>query len=217
MVIAYVLLALLAIWVYSDAKARGDAQPVLWALGTLLLALIVLPIWLIKRPPKGGPTRPCPHCAEPIQRAASVCRYCGRDVPVVTGAVSDLAGAAPRSVGARLRHGLLVVSLIVAGVAVVAWVAMFLPSPGSSSSPSAGFSSGFSSSGVTMANYNRLETGMSYAQAVAILGEPGMEQSRSDIAGYTTVMYTWHATGIANMNAMFQNDRLVSKAQLGLK
>ncbi len=26
-----------------------------------------------------GATRPCPFCAEPIQRAAKICRFCGRD------------------------------------------------------------------------------------------------------------------------------------------
>ena len=25
-------------------------------------------------------TRPCPYCAEPIRRAARICRFCGRDV-----------------------------------------------------------------------------------------------------------------------------------------
>lgn len=27
-----------------------------------------------------GATRPCPFCAEPIQPAAKICRFCGRDV-----------------------------------------------------------------------------------------------------------------------------------------
>lgn len=74
-------------------------------------------------------------------------------------------------------------------------------------------------SGVTLANYNRLEKGMSYAQVVAILGEPGTELSRSFIANITTVMYQWMGQGSlgANMNAMFQDDKLISKAQLGLR
>jgi hypothetical protein len=29
-----------------------------------------------------GPTRACPFCAETIKRAAKVCRFCGRELPV---------------------------------------------------------------------------------------------------------------------------------------
>jgi hypothetical protein len=58
---------------------------------------------------------------------------------------------------------------------------------------------------------------MSYEEAVRIIGEPGTEISRSDLAGYTTVMYSWSNTGGANMNAMFQNGALVTKAQFGLR
>jgi hypothetical protein len=73
-------------------------------------------------------------------------------------------------------------------------------------------------SGVTMANYERLETGMSYDGVVDILGEPGKEMSRNEIADITTVMYMWSGGFVGgNMNAMFQNDRLVSKAQFGLR
>jgi len=57
---------------------------------------------------------------------------------------------------------------------------------------------------------------MSYSEAGCIL-EPGTEMSRSDIAGYTTVMYSWQGPGLGNMNAMFQNGRLVTKAQFGLR
>ena len=46
-------------------------------------------------------------------------------------------------------------------------------------------------SGVTLANYNRIQSGMSYSQVVNILGESGSELSRSDVMGYETVMYTW--------------------------
>jgi len=73
---------------------------------------------------------------------------------------------------------------------------------------------------VTLANFNSLRSGMSYQQVVNILGKPGTLVSESNLAGYNTVMYCWQsprgATG-ANMNAMFQNGRLVQKAQFGLR
>jgi hypothetical protein len=73
------------------------------------------------------------------------------------------------------------------------------------------------SSGVTMVNYARLQTGMTYAQACNILGQNGVESARSEMAGIETVLYQWQGEGIANMNAMFQNGKLVQKAQFGLK
>ena len=71
---------------------------------------------------------------------------------------------------------------------------------------------------VTKAQYNALQDGISYRQAVRILGCEGEEMSSSEIAGYKTVMYMWEGEGFGgNMNAMFQNDAMVSKAQFGLK
>ncbi len=57
---------------------------------------------------------------------------------------------------------------------------------------------------------------MTYEEAVRIVGARGDEQSRSDLAGLTTVMYSWMNDNGSNMNAMFQNNRLVTKAQFGL-
>lgn len=71
--------------------------------------------------------------------------------------------------------------------------------------------------GVTMASYQQLQTGMSYDQAVAIIGSPGEEVSRNDIAGISTVMYSWSNPDGSNMNAMFQDSALVQKAQFGLR
>lgn len=63
---------------------------------------------------------------------------------------------------------------------------------------------------------------MTYAEVKQTLGCTGEEISSSEMAGFKTVMYAWTAAGLAgsmggNMNAMFQNDRLINKAQFGLK
>jgi hypothetical protein len=70
--------------------------------------------------------------------------------------------------------------------------------------------------GLTKANYLRIQTGMTYAEVIEILGEPGEELSRNELAGTTTIMYAWKRWTGANMNALFQNGRLVQKAQFGL-
>lgn len=70
---------------------------------------------------------------------------------------------------------------------------------------------------ITYQQYSQLIEGMSYEEAVVILGREGVEMSRSDMAGYTTVMYVWENSGFANLTAMFQNDKLISKAQIGLE
>ncbi len=69
---------------------------------------------------------------------------------------------------------------------------------------------------VTVQGYARLQSGDNYVTAVAKLGCEGSEISRSDIPDYITVMYMWEGKPLgANMSATFQNDKLISKAQLG--
>lgn len=71
---------------------------------------------------------------------------------------------------------------------------------------------------VNLGHYQALKSGMSYSEVCRLLGDAGVEVSSSDIAGTHTAMYQWKAGRFgANMNAMFQNDRLVSKAQMGLR
>lgn len=71
----------------------------------------------------------------------------------------------------------------------------------------------------SMSTYSQLREGMSLSKAQSIIGCAGSELSSSNIAGIRTVMLSWEGRGQlgANMNAMFQNGRLVSKAQFGLR
>jgi hypothetical protein len=92
------------------------------------------------------------------------------------------------------------------------------PSKTSSDPQTQKASSTSSSAKVTMANYNLLKTGMKYSKVVEILGKEGSEMSSSELGGIKTIMYKWDGDGFgANMNIMVQNDKLISKAQFGLK
>jgi hypothetical protein len=49
-------------------------------LGWTLLGWAAALVWA-HAAPVASAQRACPHCAEPIQARAAVCRWCGRDVP----------------------------------------------------------------------------------------------------------------------------------------
>lgn len=70
---------------------------------------------------------------------------------------------------------------------------------------------------VTKAEYDSLTDGASYSAATAAIGAQGEELSRNNLAGTVTVMYAWKNADGSNMNAMFQNDKLIQKSQFGLK
>lgn len=74
---------------------------------------------------------------------------------------------------------------------------------------------------ISKTEFNALTNGMSYEEAVNIIGGSGEVLSEAGSPGdaYYTVMYTWKGEGDlgANANAMFQDNKLVNKAQYGLK
>lgn len=71
---------------------------------------------------------------------------------------------------------------------------------------------------ITYAEFESIENGMSYEQVVDIVGYDGTIMSSSDFAGINTTIYYWYGVdGISNANITFQNDAVVSKAQIGLK
>lgn len=79
------------------------------------------------------------------------------------------------------------------------------------------------SSKLTMEKYLQLKNGMSRESVEQILGTPGTELSSGHIDGapgvmdsIDTVLYGWSNRDGSNLNVMFQNDRLVMKAQYGL-
>src|SRR5262245_17805699 len=66
------------------------------------------------------------------------------------------------------------------------------------------------------AEFGRISEGMTYEQVINIMGTSGELISSNEIAGIKTVMYSWKNANGSNINAIFQNGKLIQKAQLGL-
>ncbi len=66
-------------------------------------------------------------------------------------------------------------------------------------------------------DYLKIKNGMTYGEVVSILGRGGTEGSRVDMEGVpVTVVYTWKKWHGANIVCMFQDGKLITKAQAGL-
>lgn len=77
---------------------------------------------------------------------------------------------------------------------------------------------------ITFEEFQKIEVGMSYREVVQIIGTEGEEISRNKTQGvpgvvdsFETVMYQWINENGTGMNAIFQNNKLFQKSQLGLK
>lgn len=88
-----------AYWVYQDARTKGytTSTVLLWTIGTLMMMVIVLPLYLLfGRRPKGRTRRgeqiidveatavvdetnkiDCPMCGSKVQEDFKLCPYCG--------------------------------------------------------------------------------------------------------------------------------------------
>ena len=70
--------------------------------------------------------------------------------------------------------------------------------------------------GVSLAAYDRIRPGMSYEDVGGLIGR-GTETNRTARGDITMVMYEWRLPGGANVNVVFENNRLIQKAQFGLR
>lgn len=71
-------------------------------------------------------------------------------------------------------------------------------------------------SAINYDNFLKITMGSSYEDVVALLGEEGTQESSSEVAGIKTVLYSWDGPGISSMNITLQDDKIMTKAQMGL-
>lgn len=74
---------------------------------------------------------------------------------------------------------------------------------------------------ISMSEFERIETGMTYDEVVEIVGTDGELSTSVDMFGsdLKTEMYIWHGNGVtgSNANVTFQGGKVVAKSQVGLK
>jgi len=71
----------------------------------------------------------------------------------------------------------------------------------------------FSSPIVTKSEYDQIQTGMSYSQVAAIVGDPGSQSQKQEFMGTVNTIYTWQNGDGSNLICMFDNDKLINKTQ----
>lgn len=69
---------------------------------------------------------------------------------------------------------------------------------------------------ITAAKFKKIKQGMSYKKVVKVIGSEGEEQSSSSVAGEEAVVYQWTSDSFGIASVTFENDKVVSKAQIGL-
>ena len=69
---------------------------------------------------------------------------------------------------------------------------------------------------ISLEKYNQLKDGMSYEEVAAILGD-GFEQSKTEMIGSVLVTYQWRGDNFKYITASFQNGKLTSRSQFGIK
>lgn len=69
----------------------------------------------------------------------------------------------------------------------------------------------------TLDKYNEIKTGMTYVHVVKIMRNAGQEMSSSDAMGHHTAVFAWQNADGSAMSIVFEDYRVMTKSQFGLR
>ena len=94
---------------------------------------------------------------------------------------------------------------------------VYLTSPGTTAvqTPPA-TTTGATGGAVTLANFNRIQNGMSRSEVNGILGSAGETQASSEFMGTTMEVVTWSGANFAVVSITFTNGSVTAMVQVGL-
>jgi hypothetical protein len=70
---------------------------------------------------------------------------------------------------------------------------------------------------VTLANYNRVQIGMTYQEVVDVFGGPGVRSAQVTVAGKRLEFYSWMDTAGGQTTVVFKEGRVTKKSEDGLR
>lgn len=174
----------------------------------------------------------CQNCGTELN-GAKFCPNCGKaaaEPENLQGALAEAsegaAASTPNAAQPPVKHGKkkngCLIAILIVGVIGLLAIALNVLMPNPSSPPSVGQQQ---SEKLTLEKFEKIENGMSYNDVVGIIGCEGTLEAETGEKGteYYTVSYRYmgddQVSGMLGANAsfMFQNGKLMMKAQLGLK
>ena len=181
--------------------------------------------------------RYCSSCGSSVQPNFQFCTTCGTAInrPEDTRKIPDTVAESvhqptvlttDRTVSAALNGNSKKLGMTVGGLILLALVLILGPFKNlfNSHSGTASQQQTQNKNPFTRMMYDTIAVGMTYDEVTRILGYTGEEMSSNRIEGVPgitpsidTKMYQWVNSDGTNMNAIFQNNKLVQKAQWGLR
>ncbi|NLK37819.1 MAG: DUF3862 domain-containing protein [Epulopiscium sp.] len=158
----------------------------------------------------------CTKCGKPLQDGTAFCGECGQDVNSID--EQQIEEMKEKSIDKRAKKGRGCLIPILCIVLIPIATVIFMSAQNSAIQRNI---SGVSNESeyITMDEYNKIQSGMTYEQVCEIVGSAGEISAESNVGGYSTKIITWYGNGAAgsNANVTFMNNEVQSKAQAGLK